>query len=530
MTDVEETYRNDHRLNSRALDVHRWSDHPEVKQLIEQLWSVFVEAFPEHIAVKRGTKPKADNKTQFKVLILDLYVSYLEDPLQWIGMPQSPNQFKSVASRYNALHISSILITYRKQLHALDWIDYKGGSHSDENPQWNFVSRLRASAWLQDQFSSLTVTADDIGYAPNRECIVLNEKDYDGDKTFPIEYTDTDTTRRMRDILSSYNSLLERTYIDIATLNEPVIWREVRTRHGRRQLPVRISQNSKFVRRIFSRGDWNLHGRLYGGFWQQVSETLRKDIFINGNPTIELDYKALHVTLLYAQFLNEQKIWPYGEDPYDLKIQLSRSVPRDIQRKRVKSIILQAINANSRKAAFSAFRDNAKAGTPEKRLTNKYLERLLEAFLDEHPDLRRFIATDTGVDLMRVDGDITEEIIRLMTKRGIPVLTIHDSYIVERHRFADLRAVMATAAIHGAGYDLFAEQENIEVDREDGYGMVLNERVLRELETPNQHSGYDKRLQKWLTNRKLKLTASSSWGGLMSTPVFELNPIYLPHS
>ncbi|MDC1319883.1 hypothetical protein N8Y93_04225, partial [Litorivicinus sp.] len=500
------------------------------KQLIDQLWSVFVEAFPEHIAVKRGTKPKADNKTQFKVLILDLYVSYLEDPLQWIGMPQSPNQFKSVASRYNALHISSILITYRKQLHALDWIDYKGGSHSDENPQWNFVSRLRASAWLQDQFSSLTVTADDIGYAPNRECIVLNEKDYDGDKTFPIEYTDTDTTRRMRDILSSYNSLLERTYIDIATLNEPVIWREVRTRHGRRQLPVRISQNSKFVRRIFSRGDWNLHGRLYGGFWQQVSETLRKDIFINGNPTIEVDYKALHVTLLYAQFLNEQKIWPYGEDPYDLKIQLSRSVPRDIQRKRVKSIILQAINANSRKAAFSAFRDNAKAGTPEKRLTNKYLERLLEAFLDEHPDLRRFIATDTGVDLMRVDGDITEEIIRLMTKRGIPVLTIHDSYIVERHRFADLRAVMATAAIHGAGYDLFAEQENIEVDREDGYGMVLNERVLRELETPNQHSGYDKRLQKWLTNRKLKLTASSSWGGLMSTPVFELNPIYLPHS
>jgi len=43
MTDVEQTYRNDHRLNSRPLDVHRWSDHPEVKQLIDQLWDVFVE-------------------------------------------------------------------------------------------------------------------------------------------------------------------------------------------------------------------------------------------------------------------------------------------------------------------------------------------------------------------------------------------------------------------------------------------------------------------------------------------------------
>ena len=434
-------------------------------------------------------------------------------------MPQSPNQFKSVNSRYNALHISSILIIYRRQLQALGWIDYKGGSHSDENPQWNFVSRLRASSWLQNQFSSLTLMADDIGYAPNRECIVLNEKDYDGDKTSPIEYTDTDTTRRMRDVLSSYNSLLEQTYIDIATLEEPLIWREVKTKQGYKQVPVRISQNSKFVRRIFSRGSWDLHGRFYGGFWQQVSETLRKDIFINGNPTIEVDYKALHVTLLYAQFLNEQKVWPYGEDPYDLKIQLSRSVPRDIQRKRVKAIILQAINANSRKAAFSACRDNAKAGTPEKRLTNKYLERLLEAFLDEHPDLRRFIATDTGIDLMRVDGDITEEIIRLMTKKGIPILTIHDSYIVERHRFADLRAVMATAAIRVAGYDLFAEQDDLEVDREDGYGMVLNETVLRKLEIPNQHSEYDKRLQKWLTKQNLKLTASSNWGGLMSSPV-----------
>jgi hypothetical protein len=89
---------------------------------------------------------------------------------------------------------------------------------------------------------------------------------------------------------------------------------------------------------------------------------------------------------------------------------------------------------------------------------------------------------------------------------------------------------MTTAAIRVARYDLFAEQENIEVDREDGYGMVLNERVLRELETPNQHSEYDKRLQKWLTKQKLKLTGSSSWGGLMSTPVFELNPIYLSHN
>lgn len=40
MTEEQHTYRNDHRLNSKPLDVQRWSDHPEVKQLIDQLWGV----------------------------------------------------------------------------------------------------------------------------------------------------------------------------------------------------------------------------------------------------------------------------------------------------------------------------------------------------------------------------------------------------------------------------------------------------------------------------------------------------------
>ncbi|MDA9005984.1 hypothetical protein N9J36_00025 [Litoricola sp.] len=196
-------------------------------------------------------------------------------------------------------------------------------------------------------------------------------------------------------------------------------------------------------------------------------------------------------------------------------------MPRDVQRKRVKSLILQAINANSRKAAFFAFRDNAKAGTPEKRLTNKYLERLLEAFLDEHPDLRRFIATDTGVDLMRVDGDITEEIIRLMTKKEIPVLTIHDSYIVERHRFADLRTVMAMAAIRVAGYDLFAEQDDMEVDRDNGYGTVLNERVIRKLPQPSSTQGYQDRFKSWCGRRSYSVNRKK-YGGFGTSEINEL--------
>ena len=39
MADVEDTYRNDHRLNSRPLDVYRWSDHLGLTRNSWQSWA-----------------------------------------------------------------------------------------------------------------------------------------------------------------------------------------------------------------------------------------------------------------------------------------------------------------------------------------------------------------------------------------------------------------------------------------------------------------------------------------------------------
>ena len=39
--------------HSRPIDVHRWSDHPEVKVLVEKLWDVWL---PEEITGKPGVK------------------------------------------------------------------------------------------------------------------------------------------------------------------------------------------------------------------------------------------------------------------------------------------------------------------------------------------------------------------------------------------------------------------------------------------------------------------------------------------
>ena len=71
----------------------------------------------------------------------------------------------------------------------------------------------------------------------------------------------------MRPQVQRYNALLWRTFIDIPTREEPVIeqpyWdkkaREMKIRR------VKLSQDNKFVRRVFYRDDWNLGGRFHGG-------------------------------------------------------------------------------------------------------------------------------------------------------------------------------------------------------------------------------------------------------------------------
>ena len=84
--------------NSRPLDVHRWSDYGEVNRLVDQLMANQFADF---------THKKTRNHV--KVLLLDLYVCWLEDPEKSLGVGLSNRSYKS-RSRYNALHISNLMI------------------------------------------------------------------------------------------------------------------------------------------------------------------------------------------------------------------------------------------------------------------------------------------------------------------------------------------------------------------------------------------------------------------------------------
>lgn len=69
----------------------------------------------EHLAASfvktsnKGRKPKKPTKEMFRVLFLDLYVAWLEDPDLALGVSRTPEDYV-VNDRYNALFISDKII------------------------------------------------------------------------------------------------------------------------------------------------------------------------------------------------------------------------------------------------------------------------------------------------------------------------------------------------------------------------------------------------------------------------------------
>lgn len=233
-------------------------------------------------------------------------------------------------------------------------LDHYPFSYDRENGgQGNRISRYRPAQRLQALFSKLTVTLFDINHHDSEEMVILSDFETDEAGEFIktkrgkkkrelIDYEDSDhpSIAPMRNDLETYNDLLLRTHIDISSLDQPYIERQINNSFDTQRIP--INQSTKFVRRIFSRSSWHLNGRFYGGWWQQVSEDYRRDIRIDGSPTVEVDFKGYHVSML-AQEQGVSK--PLSYDWYDLGEVLIPKLDKISQRKAVKLLMLTAINA-----------------------------------------------------------------------------------------------------------------------------------------------------------------------------------------
>ena len=127
-------------INSRPLDVHRWSEYPEVNEFVNEIYS-------ELISIKGH---ETTSKKLVKVILLDLYVAWSADPDLMIMFSKNNNSYKA-KSRYNELHIGKTIIKIVEGLVSNKIIEIKDG-FNDRVKGIGFQSRIWASDALKAKF------------------------------------------------------------------------------------------------------------------------------------------------------------------------------------------------------------------------------------------------------------------------------------------------------------------------------------------------------------------------------------------
>jgi len=431
---------------SRLFNVHAWSEHKQIADLVNEVFESLSPEDQQQLTGASRNKGKTDLKKHLRLVLVDQYVAWKTDPDVCTSISFNRNNY-TVSSRYNGMHISPRVKGVCDILITNGYLDIAPGSHNRQNPgAGNRNSRIKPTAKLEGLFKNVGLETFELSLNHNRECIILRDKDPEDNKAKDIEYKDTPQTNKMRAEVQAYNQMMLGHYVDVASLEQPMIIRDV-TRSGRplRQ-HVQIDQTQKFVRRIFSRNSWENNGRWNGGFWQNLPKAMRREILINDQPTDEIDYSGLHPSILALEADSR-----LTGDPYDLEGQVVKTIPLNQQRAVVKHLVLIAINAKSRPSAFSAYRAD------REKYTNNQLEPLLDAFIEKHPCLEDSICTDQGIRLMNVDSQIATHVINRFVAEGKPILPIHDSFIVVREDQHLLRQAMSDACVEIVGYDIEAD-------------------------------------------------------------------------
>ena len=140
------------RWHSRPLDVHRWSDHPEIKVLTEQL---YVECAINTLDKAGNRKPKKTAKDMLRVLLLDLYVAWLNDPVLALGFSKNNNSY-STDSRMDRIHIGNNIVKVEEKLVSAGYVEELDGYHDNTGKAQSYTTRIRHSQKLRDAFIKLS--------------------------------------------------------------------------------------------------------------------------------------------------------------------------------------------------------------------------------------------------------------------------------------------------------------------------------------------------------------------------------------
>lgn len=373
---------------------------------------------------------RADAQRNFTILLANLFNVRKRKP---IAISMDSNSWKK--DRYNEAGQSTI--KYVHKLHKKGYIVMKNGYYDKNNPANCYKTKISPTDKLLDLLPILRT-----GIVAKPTELVRLKKKINGVKTL-VDYEDNPNSIRYRKFLEELNHVNSQA--------------DIRFDDQKLYFTIFSSFTNDFEHggRFYAKGYRHYVGR-HNRTFQGLEENERAEITIDGESICELDFKGLHPNLLYAL----EGIQSYL-DPYSIVDNRKELRPF------LKSVLLYMMNCkNFKDAQFESNKWLHNIPLPDKK-TGKLKRKELKAeriqqmeavkalgitkakpwmnkLIEAHPKIAHHLCSgdDTGLKLQFIDSQIALDVMKHFVNQGIPILPIHDSFIVQKSHRKELKQVM----------------------------------------------------------------------------------------
>jgi hypothetical protein len=300
-------------------------------------------------------------------------------------------------------------------------------------PNRNRLTRYRATDRLIDKFTKQEQEVFPVIVPPARDHapIRVRLKYEDGsDELFPAAQTGKVLIMQLN--LDRINRVLATRWYDLHIPDSEVADLQAQLAADEDD-PKPLALHRRTLHRVFNDRDLTTGGRFYGGWWQNVPKAYRRHLVVNGKRMVEVDYSNLHPAILYA----EEGIAP----PNDCYRRIFDQETENKHGDELRSMVKAAFNAmlNADKAPRQAPK-----GVEPQRFGMKWKE-VSEAIASAHQPIAHHFFTGAGKRLQRIDSDVAERVMLEFIELDIPILPIHDSFLVHEGHLGLLEKTMTEA-------------------------------------------------------------------------------------
>lgn len=381
-----------------------------------------LQNYEEHLGLRKRARRAVDQgrfEAAVGAVVCDLIHRHLTEPDGWLSVSLSNDDLVRTG-RYGSPAATKVLPTIIERMAApeMAFLVLEKGTRARFGPARRTV--IKAGPRLVSRVRERRIALEDLGRSASEEIIVLRREKTDRwDAGGEQEYKETPVTVRLRQQLTAINDWLDEADLFF----DGDVEREVDTTDRR-------------LRRYFTRGSFESGGRLFGGFWQQLSKRHRREgLLVEGEPVTTLDFGQMGPRILYGL----AGVHPEWTDAYAVSGLTSH-------REGVKKVFNALLFADQRPKRFPQ-------GTRHLFPARVTIEHVVAALEDMHKPIATQFFTGIGHRVMFVESEILVDVLVRLKELNVVALPVHDAIIVRRSEREQAREVML---------EVFAERTGVE--------------------------------------------------------------------